>query len=64
MSDNRIGTFDALPALTVSGKLRTPDCPLTGIGGGYVVARDVFPSADEDAVIAALTASVSDETTD
>ena len=59
--DNRIGTYEQLPALTVSGNPRTSSCPITGIGGGYVVARDVFPLPNEDAVIAELTASLDED---
>ncbi len=58
MNDNRIGTYEALPAVTVSGRRREPACPVTGLGGEFVVARDLFPGANEDAVIEELTASL------
>ncbi len=61
MNDKRIGTYEALPTVTVSGRPRDPACPITGIGGEFVVARDLFPLANEDAVIEELTASLDEE---
>lgn len=59
MSNNpRIGQAGSLPALTISGQpVHHPPTTLH-LGGGYLCVLDMTPTADADALIAALTAEV------